>query len=69
MNKKITQKQLFEDKGYLCDVLKLMAIDEEAEIKSNSNLPTMPNNSNDITRDKSSLSDKNTKEKKAKTTT
>ena len=65
--KKTMQKQLFEDKGYLCDMLKLMSIEEESELKSISNIPTLANN--DVTRDKTVITEKSEKEKKKKTST
>lgn len=65
-------KSKFEDKNYLCDMLKLMSIEEDAEINTNTNaLPTY-NNENDITRDRSLLSPdkkKSLTEKKRKTHT
>jgi hypothetical protein len=51
-----------EDRGFLSDMLKKMALDEDAELKSNENiLPTIPNNELDITRDKSMISEKSIK--------
>lgn len=45
-----------------------MSIEEDVELKTNSNnMPTMPNNEADITRDKTMISEKSVKEKKKKT--
>jgi hypothetical protein len=65
-NSKIRTK---EDRGFLSDMLKKMALDEDAELKSNENiLPTIPNNELDITRDKSMISEKSIKDRKKQKT-